>query len=77
MEASVAGLDEVMREVKTILGRLEPVIIRMDAMLNAILPTLAAKAEFAEKPSKTCMWGILGVLITAYAAGLVAMAVIR
>jgi hypothetical protein len=35
------------------------------------------RAELAEKPSKTYMWGILGVLITAYAAGLAAMAMIR
>ena len=121
MEARVARLEDDMREVKTILGRLEPMIIRMDTVLGTVLPTLATKtelvelrselrgeitesrseargelaefrsdlrgemaelrsdlrAQLAEMPSKTYMWGILGVLITAYAAGLAAMAVIR
>jgi hypothetical protein len=31
----------------------------------------------AEKPSKTYMWGVLAVLITAYAAGLAALAIVR
>jgi hypothetical protein len=46
-------------------------------MLGATLPHLATKAELAElraelpdKPSKTCMWGVLAALINAYAAGL-------
>ena len=84
MEARVARPEEDMREVKVILARTEPMIIRIDATM----PHLATKAELAdlggnlraelaEKPSKTYMWGVLGVLITAYAAGLAAMAVIR
>jgi hypothetical protein len=95
MEARVARLEDDMREVKAVLWRLEPMIIRIDAVVNATLPTLATKADLAdlrgeaaelrsdlrtelgEKPSKTYMWGVLGVLITAYAAGLAAMAVIR
>lgn len=88
MEARVARLEEDMREVKGILARLEPMIIRIDAVVSATLPTLATKGdladlrselrgELAEKPSKTYMWGLLGVLIAAYAAGLAAMAVIR
>jgi len=77
MEARVARLEEDMREVKGILARLEPMIIRIDAVVSATLPTLATKAELAEKPSKTYMWGILVVLIAAYAAGLAAIAVIR
>ena len=88
MEARVARLEEDMREVKAVLARLEPMIIRIDAVVSATLPTLATKGdladlrselrgELAEKPSKTYMWGLLGVLIAAYAAGLAAMAVIR
>ena len=73
MEARVARLEDDMREVKAVLTRIEPLIIRIDATM----PHLATKAELAEKPSKTYMWGVLGVLITAYAAGLAAMAVIR
>jgi hypothetical protein len=70
--------------VKGILARIEPMIIRIDATM----PHLATKAELtqlgsdlrtelAEKTSKTYMWGVLGGLIAAYAAGLAALAVIR
>ena len=72
-----------MREVKAILGRLEPMLIRMGARLEATPPHLATKAEvagvkaaLADKPSKTYMWGILGVLLISYACGLAALAVL-
>jgi hypothetical protein len=88
MEARVARLEQDVHEVKTVLSRLEPMIVRIEAILGATLPTLATKAELAElrsdlrteladKPGKTYMWGVLGVLIIAYAAGLAALAVIR
>lgn len=77
VEMRVGRLEEDMREVKAILGRLEAMLVRMDARLEATLPHLATKAEvadlraaLADKPSKTYMWGILGVLLTAYACGL-------
>lgn len=34
-------------------------------------------AGFAEKPSKTYMWGILAVLLTAYSCGLAGLAVLK
>jgi hypothetical protein len=99
MEDRVARLEEDMRDVKSVLSRLEFVIIRIDATLASALPGLATKAEvadfrtevtkeiadlrnemilrFAEVPAKTYLWGILGVLITAYGAGLAALAVIK
>ena len=43
----------------------------------APIPHLATKAELAEKPSKTYMWGILAVLLTAYACGLAALAILK
>jgi hypothetical protein len=57
-------------------------------MLTATLPHLATKAEvtelrddiaaaLAEKPSKTYMWGVLAALLTAYACGLAALAVLK
>jgi hypothetical protein len=58
------------REVKT--G-----VIEIKAMLTATLPHLATKAELAEKPGKTYMWGILAVLLTAYACGLAGLAVLK
>jgi hypothetical protein len=35
------------------------------------------RAELAEKPSKTYLWMVLGVLIMAYAAGLAGLAVLK
>ncbi len=81
MEASMARLEEDMRELRG-------TAIRIEAMLSATLPHLATKAEviglrgdmiggLAEKPSKTYMWGILAVLLTAYACGLGALAVLK
>ncbi len=35
------------------------------------------KVGLADKPSRTYMWGILAVLLTAYACGLAALAVLR
>jgi hypothetical protein len=66
VKARGARLEDDMREVKGILSRLEPMIVRIDAVLGAMLPTLATKAELtelrsdlrtelAEKPRKTYM----------------------
>jgi hypothetical protein len=41
------------------------------------LPHLATKAELAEKPGKTYLITLLAVLITAYAAGLAALAILK
>jgi hypothetical protein len=52
-------------------------LTRMQATLDATLPHLATKADLAEKPSKTYMWGVLAALLTAYACGLAALAVLK
>lgn len=53
----------------------------MEAMLAATLPHLATNAELAEKPSKTYLWGILGVLVAAilgaFAATLAAVSILH
>jgi hypothetical protein len=77
MEARISRLEENMREVKSAVARLEATTIRIEAMLAATLPHLATKAELAEKPGKTYMWGILAVLLTAYACGLPGLAVLK
>ena len=77
MEARIARLEEDIREVKATTSRLEMAIVRVETMLTATLPHLATKAELAEKPSKTYMWGILAVLLTAYACGLAALAILK
>ena len=73
MEARVARLEQDMREVKAILAQMLPMIVRIDATI----PHLATKAELADKPGKAYLWGMLAVLLAAYAAGLAAIAVIR
>jgi hypothetical protein len=77
MEARISRLEEDMREVKATGARLEAAAIRIETMLSATLPHLATKAELAEKPSKTYMWGILAVLLTAYGLGLASLAVMK
>jgi hypothetical protein len=62
-------------------SRVETALVEIKAMLAASLPHLASRAELAqlrgdlrtdlgEKPGKLYMWGILAVLVAAYAAGL-------
>jgi hypothetical protein len=77
MEARNSRLKEDTREVKSAVGRLEATTIEIKAMLAATLPHLATKAELAEKPGKTYVWGILAVLLTAYACGLAGLAVLK
>ena len=38
---------------------------------------LATKADLEEKPGKTYMWGIMATLLTAYACGLAALAILK
>ena len=77
MEARITRLEEDMRDVQSAIGRLEATTIEIKAMLAATLPHLATKAELAEKPGKLYMWGILAVLLTAYACGLAGLAVLK
>ena len=92
MEARVSRLEEDMRDVKAGWSRMEATLVRVEALLEATLPHLATKAqlaelsaelraELAEKPSKTYLWAVMGVLITAilgsFAAGLAAISVLR
>jgi hypothetical protein len=66
------------------IARLDSKLGAMDARLDATLPHLATKAglaqievKLADKPGKTYMWGILAALLTAYACGLAALAVLK
>jgi chromosome segregation ATPase len=49
------------------------------ADLQGMLTELKSDVEigFAEKPSKTYMWGVLAVLLAAYACGLAGLAVLK
>lgn len=76
-----------MQDVKGTVGRLEPAVAElkvavdelkvMVARIDAQIPYLATKADLADKPGKAYMWGILAVLLTAYACGLAALAVLK
>ena len=56
-----AGFATLRAEVKADIDDLKLAIARLDA----------------DKPSKTYMWGILAVLLTAYACGLAALAILK
>lgn len=76
-----------MQEVAAAVGRIEPAVAELKnevaelrvlvARIEAQFPYLATKSDLAEKPSKTYMWGILAVLLTAYACGLAALAILK
>jgi transcriptional antiterminator len=51
MEERVARLELDMRDVKSVLSRLEPMIIRIDATLTSTLPHLATRAEVSKEIS--------------------------
>jgi hypothetical protein len=89
-EARIGHLEEDVHEIRAVLGRLEPVIIRIDA----VLPHLATKAELADlrtemtaglaalrvaladKPGRLYMWGVMAALTGAYTAALAAAALL-
>jgi hypothetical protein len=73
-EIRLDHLEEDMREIKTTLARLEPLIICIDERLTSTLPNLATKTELADKPGKVYLATAIGVLLVAYAAGLAGLA---
>ena len=79
LKAMFARMDERLEQLatKADVAKVESRLDVMDARLDATLPHLATSAGLAEKPGKTYMWGILGVLLTAYACGLAALAVLK
>jgi hypothetical protein len=86
----LARLEEDVRDIKATLGRLEPML----AGINAVLPHLATKAELttgladlrseigalrveiADKPSRGYLWGVMGAMVGAQAVALAAAALI-
>lgn len=85
--AGLNGMDKSLTRIDAQFEMALPMIARIQARLdealpeiskiNATLPHLATKADLSEKPSKTYMWGVLAVLLTAYACGLAALAILR
>ena len=86
--SAVGRLELATGKLEERMGRVEISLAEIKALLAATLPHLATKAEvaelrtemvagFADKPGKTYMWGILAVLLTAYACGLAALAILK
>jgi hypothetical protein len=80
LEPRVSRLEDDVHEIKATMRNLEQIVVRIEATL----PHLATKADLAElradlaeKPGKTYMWGVMTALLTAYACGLAALAVLK
>jgi hypothetical protein len=74
METKLGAMEANM---DTKLGAMDGRLGVMDARLDATLPHLATRADLADKPGKSYLWGILAALLTAYACGLAALAVLK
>jgi hypothetical protein len=88
LEEHMGDVKSAIASLDARVARVEIGVVRIESMLAATLPHLATKAEvaelrtemvagFADKPGKTYMWGILAVLLTAYACGLAGLAVLK
>jgi hypothetical protein len=69
----VEDLEAAMGRLVTAVADLRVTVARIDAQI----PYLATKADLAEKPGKAYMWGIMAALLTAYACGLAALAILK
>jgi hypothetical protein len=80
-EARTLRLEEDVHDIKAAIGRLEPLIIS----INATLPHLATKEELADlrgemrtalasKPSHAYLWGVMGAMVGGQAVILAAAA---
>jgi hypothetical protein len=76
-EARLDRIEEDVREIKTTLKELAPLIVRIDERLRTELPHLATKAELAEKPSRAYLWGVMAAMVGAQAVALAATALIK
>jgi hypothetical protein len=69
-------IEQDVRDIKTVLVRLEPLIIRIDERLTAELPHLATKAELEKKPGRGELWGAIAAMVGAQAVIAAVLAVI-
>jgi hypothetical protein len=88
LELRVSRREDDMREAKSVLAQIVPMLTRIETTLASALPHLATKAELSElraelanKPGKTYLWAVVGVLVAAivasHGAGLAAIALLR
>ena len=81
MKATMGRLELMVTEIKATLEATLPHLAtkREVADLRAEMKgeLAALRVELAEKPSKAYMWGVLTALLTAYACGLAALAILK
>ena len=80
-EARTTRVEETLIELKTMFAATLPHLATKadlaDVRTELKEDIAEIKVGLAEKPSRTYMWGILAVLLTAYACGLAGLAVLR
>lgn len=69
-EARIDRLETRLDGFEDRLRHIEEIVIRIDERLAATLPTLATKAELADKPSRLYLWGVIAAMTAAYTAGI-------
>jgi hypothetical protein len=81
MEARTTRIEETLIELKTLFTATLPHLATKadlaDVRTELKQDIAEVKIGLAEKPSRTYMWGILAVLLTAYACGLAGLAVLK
>jgi hypothetical protein len=81
LDATTARIEMGLAEIKAMLAATLPHLATKAELTTGLAEQTSRIAELAvvlaEKPSKTYMWGILAVLLTAYACGLAGLAVLR
>jgi hypothetical protein len=81
LEATTDRLAATTERLDGRVGHLEAGFARLEALFISTLPHLATKEEVARLPTKTYVWAVLAVLITAmygaFGAGLAAIALLR
>lgn len=81
VEGRLDRVEQTMLEIKTLFTATFPHLATKadlaDVRTELKEDIAEVKVALADKPSRTYMWGILAVLLTAYACGLAALAVLR
>jgi hypothetical protein len=81
LDERIGRLETSTERLDARVGSLEAGFARLEALIVSTLPHLPTKEEVARLPTKTYVWAILAVLITAmygaFGAGLAAIALLR
>lgn len=69
LEARVSRLEDSFTGMKTDVNEIRVSIARLEAKFDATIPHLATKEQMAKLPTRTYLWGVLGVLIACIYGG--------